>query len=72
MVPKGKSQDVTFEIKINNGVKAPLKNGDKVGSIIYSLDGKIIGEGDIYCAKDVEQIDFMWYLSSVLKKFVIN
>ena len=72
LVPKGKSQDVTFEIKINNGVKAPLKNGDIVGSIIYSLDGKIIGEGDIYCAKDVEQIDFMWYLSSVLKKFVIN
>ena len=72
LIPKGKSSSVTAEIKINENINAPLKTGDTVGSIIYTLDGEIIGEEDVYCNEDVEQIDFIWYLSSVLKKFVLN
>lgn len=72
LIPKGKRDNVKHELKFNENIKAPLKSGDSLGSIIYTLDGEIIGEEDVYCADDVEQIDFIWYLSSVLKKFVIN
>lgn len=72
LIPKGKRDNVKYELKFNENIKAPLKSGDTLGSIIYTLDGEIIGEEDVYCADDVEQIDFIWYLSSVLKKFVIN
>lgn len=72
LIPKGKGSDVMAEVKINENIKAPLKTGDSVGSIIYTLDGEIIGEEDVFCIEDAEQIDFLWYLSSVLKKFVLN
>ncbi|MBQ9744907.1 MAG: D-alanyl-D-alanine carboxypeptidase [Clostridia bacterium] len=72
LIPKGKGSNIEKEIKLNENIKAPLKNGDVVGSIIYKLDGEIIGEDNIYCTESVEKIDFIWYISSVFKKFVLN
>ena len=72
LIPKGKSDSIKTELKFNEEINAPLKNGDVVGSIIYTLDGEIIGEEDVYCTESVDKIDFIWYLSSVLKKFVLN
>jgi len=72
LISKGNGSNITYEIKINENVSAPIKAGDVVGSIIYKNDGKIIGESDVYSCEDVAKIDFWWYLSSVFKKFVLN
>lgn len=46
------------EIKAEQKIAAPVKKGDKVGSIEYSLDGKVIGESDIIALEDVKKASF--------------
>lgn len=48
------------ERKINpeQKIAAPVKKGDKIGSIEYSLDGKVIGESDIIALEDVKKASF--------------
>ncbi len=70
LVPKGNKNKVTFEIKIDENISAPLEKGSKVGRITYSLNGEIIGEKDLVAVNDVEKMNFAWYLLNIIKKFV--
>ena len=72
IIPKGKSNDVEIVISKKEELNAPVKKGEVVGSIIYKLDGEIIDEADIYSSESVDEIDFIWYLGSILKKIIIN
>lgn len=47
------------EIKLNKKITAPLKKGDKIGSIEYSLSGQLIGETDIIASEDVAKASFL-------------
>ena len=46
------------KINLEEKIAAPVKKGDKVGSIKYSLDGKVIGESDIIALEDVKKATF--------------
>ena len=72
IIPKGKSNNVEIVISKKEELNAPVKKGEVVGSIIYKLDGEIIDEADIYSSESVDEIDFIWYLGSILKKIIIN
>lgn len=72
IIPKGKSNNVEIVISEKEELNAPVKKGEVVGSIIYKLDGEIIDEADIYSSESVDEIDFIWYLGSILKKIIIN
>ena len=72
IIPKGKSNNVEIVISKKEELNAPVKKGEVVGSIIYKLDGEIIDEADIYSSESVDEIDFIWYLCSILKKIIIN
>ena len=49
---------VERKINLEEKIAAPVKKGDKVGSIEYSLDGKVIGESDIIALEDVKKATF--------------
>ena len=72
IIPKGKSNNVEIVISKKEELNAPVKKGEVVGSIIYKLDGEIIDEAEIYSSESVDEIDFIWYLCSILKKIIIN
>ena len=44
-------------MKLKESVTAPVRQGDKIGEVIYSLNGKEIGKVDIL-ATDVEEISY--------------
>ena len=46
------------KISLEQKIAAPVKKGDKIGSIEYSLDGKVIGESDIIALEDVKKASF--------------
>ncbi len=46
------------KINLEQKIAAPVKKGDKIGSIEYSLDGKVIGESDIIALEDVKKASF--------------
>jgi D-alanyl-D-alanine carboxypeptidase (penicillin-binding protein 5/6) len=72
IIPKSKSHNVEIAISTKEVLNAPVKKGEVVGSIIYKLDGEIIDEAEIYSSESVDEIDFIWYLGSILKKIIIN
>lgn len=50
---------------------APLHKGDKLGKVVYSLDGKQIGSVSILCKQDVERIGFGEVLCRLIAKFLL-
>lgn len=45
-------------VKIKEEITAPVKQGDKVGELKYSLNGKEIGKIDILAVEDVAEISY--------------
>ena len=52
----GKDQsalELTYEVKYNDKLCAPIAKGQKIGTITYQLDGKVVGEAPVIAAYDV-------------------
>ena len=50
---------------------APIRIGDKLGKVIYTLDGKTIGSVSILSTQNIERIGFWGILSRMLAKFLL-
>lgn len=50
---------------------APLRVGDKLGKVVYTLDGKQIGSVSILCTENVERIGYWELLTRMLAKFLL-
>lgn len=56
---KGKDMKKIKKIeKINKKILAPVRKGDVVGSIVYTLDGNEIGRSDIIAKEVYKKQDF--------------
>lgn len=51
--------------ELPESVKAPVKEGQVLGYLIYELDGKVIGKVEIISADNVEEADFLDCLRKV-------
>lgn len=58
------------EFSLPKSVDAPLKKGDTVGKATYSLDGKVIGEVNIICTKDVRKATFKDNFLKLFSRFL--
>lgn len=52
-------------VQMKGKIDAPVKKGDVVGQIIYTLDGKEIGRSDLTAAEDVKRAKLTDYLKRV-------
>ncbi len=55
LVEKGQEDDITKEILIDETVNAPVKAGDKIGSMVISRRGETLAQIDINAAASVEK-----------------
>lgn len=59
VVPKGKDEkELTYEIKYDQNVKAPIYKNQKLGTITYYMDGEVVGEANLVAAYDVGKATF--------------
>lgn len=62
---------VECKVSLPESIAAPVKSGDVIGKLVFTVDGKEIGSQDICAAEDVEKISFLglWYriLAKALK-----
>lgn len=58
--------------ELNKDVKAPIKKGDCVGTIIYRFRDKQIGSVEIVAAESVEALDMSYALKKVLEMFGLS
>lgn len=60
---------ISKEYKIEEAVSAPIKKGDKVGEVVYTLNGKKIGSIDVVATQNVKKAGFFDYLKKALERF---
>lgn len=49
-------------------IEAPVKKGEKVGSMTYSMDGILLAEYPVYAAETIEKIDYGWCMEQVAER----
>ena len=62
-----KDADIKKEVDIPESIDAPVKQGDKVGSVVYSYDGKSLARVDLVAANTVERNEIIHIMNIVLK-----
>ncbi|WP_368074721.1 D-alanyl-D-alanine carboxypeptidase family protein [uncultured Eubacterium sp.] len=55
------------EVKMNQQINAPIKKGDVVGKIEYTLDGKKIGETNIVSDENVKKADYKFTFVNMMR-----
>ena len=59
-------------ITYRKNLKAPIKEGQQIGKVIYSLNGKAIGNLPVYAAETIEKATFFDYLFMVLHQYFLK
>ena len=70
VVKKEDKEKVKIEKNIIKEVKAPVKKGEKLGEIIYSLDGKEIAKNDIIARVDGNKMNLFEVYLKMIKRWL--
>lgn len=66
-----KMEDITKRVNIQKKIKAPVKKGDVVGEIIYSMGDNEIGRINICANENVREAGYMDYLKKMWYKYTV-
>ncbi len=64
---KGEREAVKRELELPETIAAPIREGDVIGKIIYTLNGEVVGESEIKAAENVDKIGFFGVVSRILR-----
>ena len=70
IIDKGTKANIEHSIKIDEELCAPIKKGQKVGSITYTFDGNKICDFEITAIEDVRKITFSSVMSELFSALV--
>lgn len=68
LMKNGEKPDVSYDLP--DKLTAPVKKGEAVGSVKYSIDGKILAVYPVLTQNSVNKTDYVWSLKQVWKMFV--
>ena len=69
ILEKGKEKDVEQLISINENISAPIKKGDKLGEVSFSLDGEVISKTNLIAQEDVDKINIVSMAKNIYSKW---
>ena len=72
LMNKGKDKGVQAEFLIDENIPAPIKKGDKVGTVRYISDGNVIYEDVVTASEDVDKISFGGLLSRMIGIYLLK
>ena len=72
LLPAGKNKNVTIEIELDTDAAAPVKAGQKLGTVKFMLDGEAIAETDAVAVSDVPKISYFGVLYRILCRFMLT
>lgn len=67
---KDMQENLKEEVQLPENINAPLKKGDKLGTVNYKVNGKTIGTSDIICGEDVEKARWKDYMIELLRNWL--
>lgn len=65
LVKKGEENNVVQEVNVKDNLQAPVYVGDKVGEVIYTLNGEKIQTIDIIAEKEIAKSN-LWSIATNL------
>ena len=71
LLTKNKTSNVEENIVLPEYVTAPIKPGDVVGEIIYTVNGEQVGKSEIKALEDVQKTGFNDLISKIFKKLIM-
>lgn len=72
LINKADNTKIQTKVEMLDYLNAPVKAGDSVGKILYTIDGETIFENDIYAVNDVGKINFWQYVGEIIKNFLLK
>ncbi len=69
VLKKGDDKNVTETVTLSESVPAPVKKGDVVGEVTYTVGDEVIGKVPVTAAGDVEKISYWGLLLRLLDGF---
>ncbi len=70
VIPKGKTEQVTCKVVLEESVIAPVKKGQKVGKVVCSLDEEVLAEYPVTAKSDIEEISFGSVWNLLIRQFL--
>ncbi|AOA58978.1 D-alanyl-D-alanine carboxypeptidase PBP5/6 [Acinetobacter larvae] len=71
-MPKGQGNAIKTQISVQPNLNAPLKQGQVIGKLTATLDGKVIAEKSLVALNEVEEAGFFSRLIDHIKLFFSN
>lgn len=69
LLKKGEDKNVEQTVQLNENIEAPIVEGQKVGEIIYTLNGEEVGRTNIVAESSVEKKTFFSIASYVYRNW---
>lgn len=71
VLKKEESESIKKELKLYEDIKLPLKAGDTVGEVVFTLGGKKLCSINVIVKEDINEKDFKYSLNRVIKYMII-
>jgi len=68
-VNKAEIENITEESIVFDSVTAPVEQGEELGAVIYSINGKEIGRIALVAEKEIKEATYLDYLKKILSFF---
>ena len=72
VVAKNKAKDIQYQIEIEEYLTAPIKTGQAIGKVKYTLDGADIGCADIIATQDISQLGYWQIFLKIISVMAIK
>ena len=59
-------------VSMNGALTGPVRMGDEVGSVTYTLDGEVVGVAPICAEEIVEGLSFWSFAYRMFKIFILS
>lgn len=67
LINKGSKDNIKQKVDLPDKLEAPITKGQKIGTVSFSADGKTIAEYDVKAVENVEKMDFLHALYTIMK-----
>ena len=72
LMPKSKSGTMNTEYIIDESVAAPVRKGDKVGTVRYLSNSETLMTADLFASEDVERVGFFDVFGGLLRALLLK
>ena len=70
LVEKGKENQIVQSVEINSNIVAPIKKGDVIGKVIFSIDNNNIASVNLIASDNVDKINFFTMSKKIIYSWI--